>query len=168
MRRLLILGVLVIVAACTASSSRPSPPSTSTSEHRTVLNPSLAGCSPHAVRKTVHAFLRAYNSGASDLVERFIAKPGEFRWFAQPDRPYPGAQATDRANLAAYFQKRHNLGDHYELTALRISPDVDSFRNRGFAIQVRLSGSVPSPRPYGGKGSITCDTSRLAVWLLYG
>jgi hypothetical protein len=113
------------------------------------------------VRKTVNAFLRAYNSGASDIVGRFIAKPGEFHWFAQPDRPYPGVQATDRASLAAYFQKRHNLGDHYELTVLRIGHDIDSFRNRGFAIQVRVSGSVPSPRLYGGKGSITCDTGRL-------
>ena len=59
------------------------------------------------MRETVRAFLAPCDSGAPDTVARFIAKPGEFKWFAQPDRPYPGVQATDRVSLAAYLQKRH-------------------------------------------------------------
>lgn len=74
----------------------------------------------------------------------------------------------DRSTLPAYFQKRHQLGDHYQLTSLRVGDQIDSAGNRGFAIHLTLSGSVKSPEPYGGKGSVTCDTGKLAVWLVGG
>lgn len=169
MRRLIVLLLMVATAGCT-SGSNPGDPvarTTASPSTSTISAGGVAACAPRALRRAIETFLSAYNAGAPDLVTRLIATPGRFQWFGQPDRPFPGPKATDLSSLQNYLLKRHRLGDHYALTKLRIADSTDSFGNRGFSIEMTLSGSIKPPHAYGGKGSITCDTGRLAVWLIY-
>jgi hypothetical protein len=164
------LALAVVLSACTSTGHPSASPTirTSTPVAQPTTSPNAA-CSPPAVRTFVASFLEAYDAGSPDIVDRFIASGGQFQWFAQPDRPFPSTSgdARNRATLASYLAKRHRLGDHYTLSTLKVGDQIDSSGNRGFSIQMVLRRPGRPPRQYGGKGALTCDSGRLAVWLIY-
>jgi len=143
------LLVLVLLTACSGTS--PGATSTpKTTPSRTPVTAANAACAPAAVRTFVTSFLSAYNAGAPDIVQRFIAPKPDFQWFGQPDRPFPSetGDAQNLDTLSAYLAKRHRLGDHFALSTLRIGDQIDSFGNRGFAIQLVLSRPRHVPCPH--------------------
>lgn len=171
-RRLGVIGALIFVVGCSAS-GRPSSggpattPPASTAVTATRAADTRATCSPEAVRSLVQNFLSAYNAGSADITDRFIAPRSDFMWFSAPGRPFPDPDgvATDRSTLPAYFQKRHQLGDHFVLTGLQVFGS-DSHGDRDFATRLVLSGSTSAPVHYAGKGAVTCDTGKLTLWLI--
>jgi hypothetical protein len=61
-----------------------------------------------ATRLVIIAFLDAYNAGAPDVTDRFIATAEQSPWFGAPGRQFPDDPvSTDRAALPAYFASAH-------------------------------------------------------------
>src|SRR5690349_2036673 len=77
---------------------------------------------PEATRLVIVAFLDAYNAGAPDVTDRFIAPGDQFQWYGAPGRQFPDDPvSTDRATLSAYFAAQHAKGDRLELKSFSYS-----------------------------------------------
>lgn len=116
------------------------------------------GCSKRHERRVVKRFIRAYNEGDIPLLDSLVATEPEFQQYrVWGEREF--IFADDRSNLLDYFADRHNKGDSFELTHLRIEEYENS--NPGFGIGFELYRETDDPRPlaegtYGGKGSVDC------------
>ena len=89
-------------------------------------------CATHPVRELVEAFLGAYNTGESNLSDRFFAL--SFEWYNDaPGRSDPGGL---RGTLEAYFAARHAQRD--QLAFLKMTYFAYEFRDGtgGFGVDV--------------------------------
>ena len=153
------LSAIMLVSACVTSAS-PSIRRTPIPARPTLA---VAPCDAGATREVVGAFLVAYNTGADDIVDRFIAGPEKFRWYADPTRQYPqDPAATDRLSLTDYFAYRYQLGDRLELVALRFNGTSNGNANFDFVL-VHIARGEPSKQAE-GKGAIDCVSRKLVVW----
>jgi hypothetical protein len=163
-------GVLVGGCSPTATIS-PSPSEKPSAALTPVPSPPCNPFTPEATRQVVVAFLDAYNTGAPDIADRFIAPADQFQWYGAPARQYPEDPAsTDRGTLAAYFAAQHTKGDRLELktfsySGITYTPQiVGGAANFGYTLIHSVGGSAPHDAP--GKGAVACRSGKLAVWLI--
>ena len=153
------LSAIMLVSACVTSAT----PSIRTTPLPARPTLAVAPCDAGATREVVGAFLVAYNTGADDMVTRFIAGEGQFQWYGDPSRQYPqDPAATDRSSLAGYFAYRHQLGDRLELAALRFNGTSNGNANFAFVL-VHIARGEPSKQAE-GKGAMDCVSRKLVVW----
>ena len=109
-------------------------------------------CGRRRVEALVRDFVRAYNRGDSEALERMWAQEPEFRWyFVQDERV--GSDAERRSTLGAYFSARHALNDRIDLRRLHVRPRSE---DGTFGISFRLRRSSEQRDATGfwhGKGS---------------
>lgn len=115
------------------------------------------------------AFLDAYNAGAPDITDRFIAPAGEFQWYGAPGRQFPDDPASeDRGTLPAYFAAQHPKGDRLELKNFNYAgvskavPGVSSVVNFGYTLTHTVAGGTAREAP--GKGALSCGSGKIVVW----
>ena len=137
-----------------------------------VSDPYDAVCSQYApdpTRRVITAFLDAYNAGAPDVTDRFIAPAGQFQWYGAPGRQFPDDPvSTDRATLPAYFAAQHAKGDRLELKSFSSSGTTHQIdggvSNFGYTLIHTTAGGAPHDAP--GKGALACASGKIAVWLI--
>lgn len=170
--------LIALVAALTAcvvpglgcSSSpliRPPPSATLSPAPTAACN----GYTPDATRLVITAFLDAYNAGAPDVTDRFIAPAEQFQWYGAPGRQFPDDPvSTDRATLPAYFAAQHDKGDKLELKSFSYSGITyreqinGGVANFGYTLIHTAAGSAARDAP--GKGALACASGKIAVWLI--
>ncbi len=167
-RRLMTLVValtacVVLAAGCFSSQTASRRPST------TLPTPACTSYTAEATRLTVTAFLDAYNAGAPDVTDRFIAPAEQFQWYGAPGRQFPDDPvATDRATLPAYFASQHAKGDKLELKSFSWSSITYQINggvaNFGYTLIHRVAGGAARDAP--GKGALACASGKIAVWLI--
>jgi hypothetical protein len=125
--------------------------------------------SPQVTQLIITAFLGAYNSGAPEITDQFIAPVPEFQWYGVPGRQFPDdAASTDRGSLPAYFAAQHTRGDRLELKDFSYnSVSYDQALNGaavnfGYTLIHTFGGGSPHAAP--GKGALACDSGKIAVW----
>ena len=172
--RLLVTAALAAgglwVSGCSPTALVSSSPSGRPSALATPLaTPPCNPFTPEATRQAVVAFLDAYNAGAPDITDRFIAPADQFQWYGAPGRQYPeDPTSTDRGTLPAYFAAQHDKGDRLELKAFSYSgitytnQIAGGAANFGYTLVHSTGGSTPRDAP--GKGAISCRSGKLAVW----
>jgi hypothetical protein len=115
-----------------------------------------------ATRLIITAFLDAYNTGAPDITDRFIAPAAEFKWYGAPGHQYPEDPASeDRETLPAYFAAQHAKGDRLELTDLKVGDSTRAVLF-GYTLTHTVVGGTPREAP--GKGAISCASGKIIVW----
>jgi hypothetical protein len=127
--------------------------------------PLEAACSAAGVRQTVIHMLTALGEGNLPTLDSVFAQPPVFRWYATED---PGermdAEATDRATLRSYFERRSRLNERMELTSFEFRGRSGGYAQ--FAYAVTRAADDLAPTPFFGRGVISCDVQRgkLAAW----
>jgi hypothetical protein len=130
-----------------------------------------AAYTPDATNTLITAFLTAYNDGAPDITDRYIAPAGQFQWFGAPDRPFPeGSASTDRASLPAYFAEERTKGHRLTLTGLNWN-SAKYYRDiQGWAVNFdfTLMHTIAEGTPHvaAGKGALSCSSGKIMVWLI--
>jgi hypothetical protein len=125
-------------------------------------------CTANATKVLVRAFVRGYDKGHVQLIDRMWARSPRFHWFSSGA---PGARlgqrAYDRTTLAAYFRSRVRVHERIRLTLLRAgydpTRDIVNFSGK----LVRSARDIRRPRgPRDFKGAADCLSSRpmLIVW----
>jgi hypothetical protein len=111
----------------------------------------------------ITAFLDAYNAGAPDITDRFLAAAGEFQWHGAPGRQYPDDPASkDRGTLPAYFAARHAKGDRLELKNFNYVGVKSGVVNFGYTLTHTVAGGTAREAP--GKGALSCASGKIMVW----
>lgn len=85
-----------------------------------------ASCSRTQTVKLVKRFVRAFNRGDVDRLDRLWAHEPDFQWYFVDDEREQ-SDAEDRLTLRLYFQERVLLNDHLRLQRLRINPNGTDF-----------------------------------------
>jgi len=172
--RLLVTAALAAgglwVSGCSPTALvSPSPSGRPSALATPLATPPCNPFTPEATRQAVVAFLDAYNAGAPDITDRFIAPADQFQWYGAPGRQYPeDPTSTDRGTLPAYFAAQHDKGDRLELKAFSYSgitytnQIAGGAANFGYTLIHSTGGSTPRDAP--GKGAISCRSGKLAVW----
>jgi len=161
----LIVCMVLDVGCSSSQTTSPSPSAT-----RTPLP--TAACyryTPEATQLVITAFLDAYNAGAPDVTDRFIAPAEQFQWYGAPGRQFPDDPvSTDRGTLPAYFADQHAKGDKLELKSFSyssISYQINGgVANFGYTLIHTVAGSAAHDAP--GKGALACASGKIAVWLI--
>lgn len=127
------------------------------------LRQTAGSCTRARAAKVVRAFIRAYNRGNLDRLERLWAQEPDFQWYFVDDERE--ADAENRASLGTYFAARHGLNDHIRLRRLRVAPrgDDGSF---GFGFELFRKTDDERRKAEGlfhGKGSVTQATASPSV-----
>jgi hypothetical protein len=117
------------------------------------------------------AFLTAYDAGAPDVTDRYIAPEGQFQWYGAPDRPFPDSPAsTDRGSLPTYFADQHTKGHRLELkdfswNSAQYYADIHGWAvNFNYTLIHTIAGVNPHAAP--GKGALSCASGKIMVWLI--
>jgi hypothetical protein len=139
------------------SDSRVAAPSSSTG------TPAPDFCSADAAQVRVEAFLQAFNRGDDTIVGDYIAKGDEFRWFATPERPYPGP-GSERGGLESYLASKHQEGARWSLGRFEWTGVQNGLSN--FATRIDDTQYGDGGEAVSGKGALTCDSGHIAVWLI--
>jgi hypothetical protein len=156
----------LLVGGCSSPATASSSPSARVSIAPT---PPCNLFTPETTKLVVIAFLDAYNAGAPDVTDRFIAPADQFQWYAAPGRQVPDDPASsDRGTLPAYFAAQHARGDRLELKTFSYSgisyntsiPGGDT----GFGYTLIHSVRSGTPHDAPGKGAIACISGKIAVW----
>jgi len=122
-------------------------------------------------QQIVTDFLAAYDAGAPDLTDKFIAPAAEFQWYGAPGRPYPSdPAATDRSTLPTYFATQHTNGDRLTLKSFSYSGVTYSAiptgaENFGYTLIHTVADGSSHDAP--GKGAVSCKSGKIAVWLIF-
>lgn len=127
-------------------------------------------CGRREVETLVKAFIRAFNGGELESLDRLVAREPDFRWYSTDA---PGQRflpiASDRASLMGYFARRHAMGESLLLRSFRFNgntPAVDKpYGNFQFQL-LRRARNLPATR-YQGKGAAHCyaiQPDALIVW----
>ncbi len=147
------VGLVLIGLACT---------------HSTPNSDSDAGpasCTRDQVNRLVTNFLDAFNAGNLTELDRLFANEPEFQWYST-DAPGERLQgeATKRGTLAAYFNARHNYGEHLTLRRFQFNGYDQGYGH--FEYQLTRSANSLAPTRYEGKGAALCKAtgSVIAVW----
>ena len=170
-RRLIALvatlaACVLLGVGCSSSQSVNTRPSVSLSPAPTAVCSQYA---PDPTRRVITAFLDAYNAGAPDVTDRFIAPAGQFQWYGAPGRQFPDDPvSTDRATLPAYFAAQHAKGDRLELKSFSSSGTTHQIdggvSNFGYTLVHTTAGGSAHDAP--GKGALACASGKIAVWLI--
>ncbi len=140
---------MVLDVGCSSSQTASPPPSPALSPA-----PTAACCryTPEATRLVITAFLDAYNAGAPDVADRFIAPAEQFQWYGAQGRQFPDDPAsTDRATLPAYFGGQHAKGDKLELKSFSYSSITNQINggvaNFGYTLIHTVAGGAAHDAP---------------------
>lgn len=136
----------------------------------TAVSTGTQPCDPYtarAIQLVITRFLSAYNAGASDITERYIAPPGQFQWYGAPGRQYPDDPVSaDRSTLPAYFAVQHSKGDSLDLKEFSYTGTNSAINgaavNFAFTLNHRVAGGRVNDAP--GKGALACASGKIAVW----
>lgn len=125
-----------------------------------------ARCTRDFVAASVRSFIRAYNRGNLERLERMWAQEPDFEWyFVDDERESP--EAENRRTLGTYFETRHRLNDHIRLRGLRVAPRSED-GSFGFGFKLFRRTDDPRERAEGlfhGKGAVT-QGCLLHVWAM--
>ena len=123
-------------------------------------------CTSLHVRSTVGAFIRAFNAGDQETLDRVFADSATFRWYSTNG---PGARlrarARDRESLSRYFAKRHARSEQLRVRRLRFRGNSEGHGHFVFAVTRRADDM--RPRVFRGKGAMECEGAsrgRIIVW----
>lgn len=163
-----VVAPLLLVSVGCSSGQIVQGPSPGSSAARSAA---CASFTPDATRSVITAFLTAYNAGAPDVTDRYIAPVGQFQWYGSPDRPFPESPAsTDRSSLPTYFADQHSKGDRLELkdfswNSAQYYADIHGWAvNFGYTLIHTIAGANPHAAP--GKGALSCSSGKIMVWLI--
>ena len=156
----------LLVSGCSPTATASSSPSAGVS---IAPAPPCNAFTAETTRLVVLEFLDAYNAGAPDITDRFIAPTDQFQWYGAPGRQVPDdPAASDRGTLPAYFAAQHAKGDRLELKTFSYNgigynasiPGGDA--NFGYILIHSVSSGARHDAP--GKGVIACTSGKIAVW----
>jgi hypothetical protein len=154
MRTLRIVTLVGTALSCVTAASAVRAPTTSPVENEPTP------CAAIEVRSLVTSFIRAFNGGDSELLDRLYAKAPDFKWYSTGG---PGVRlapaAMDRSSLVRYFARRHARGERLTLRTFRFNgntntPPLKPYGNFVFTLTRRASDLRPTP--YHGKGAAHC------------
>lgn len=87
-------------------------------------------CDVAALSATLRAFVRAYNGGDGQKLDRLFSRR-RFYWYASNGPgPRQSPESRNRETLVSYFRERHRLGDRLKLRAYRFN-SYERARNLG-------------------------------------
>ena len=169
--RVVALAAILTAGGALVTGCSPSATTSSSPSARVAAAPT-APCETFTAETTkllVVAFLDAYNAGAPDVTDRFIAPADQFQWYGAPGRQYPDDPAsTDRGTLPGYFATQHAKGDRLELKMFSYSGITYNAQIAGgganFAYTLVHSVGVSTPHDAPGKGVVACTSGKIAVW----
>ena len=126
-------------------------------------------CTSGEVEKLVKAFIRAFNNGDLERLDRIFAREPEFRSYAtDPPGKRHAPIAWDRATLIRYFAQRHAIREHLQLRSYRFRGNTVAVPPWGnFDVELlRRARNFPATR-YRGTGAAYCYAVRsnaIIVW----
>ena len=127
-------------------------------------------CTRAETRALVLNFVRAFNRGESDALDRLFAAEPDFQWYSTGA---PGmrlrAAAMDRSSLVPYFLRRHDRGERLTLRRFRFMGNTDMpplKRYGNFVFRLTRRAGDLRPTPYHGKGAAHCyaGDDAIIVW----
>jgi hypothetical protein len=146
-------GLVLIGLACTHSTPN------------TDFDAGPAPCTSDQVDRLVSDFLDAFNAGNLTELDRLFANEPEFQWYPT-DAPGERLQgeASDRSTLVAYFNARHNSGEHLTLRRFQFNSYDQGYGH--FEYQLTRSANSLAGTRYEGKGAALCKATGnvIAVW----
>jgi hypothetical protein len=163
----------LLVLGCSAASPPPQRPTISapassgqTGAGTGESGPGAAtGCTSAEVRQLLDAFVAAYNRGDLRALDRIVAGPDLFQWYASgPPAPRFRDDAHNRATLMDYFAGRHAAGERLQVLDFRFNGNGAVFGD--FQYQLTRAGTDFESRHVIGKGAAVCNQRprRIAVW----
>jgi hypothetical protein len=148
-----LLGLVLIGLACTHSTPK------------TNSDAGPAPCRSNQVNRLVSDFFEAFNAGKLTELDRLFANEPQFQWYST-DAPGERLQgeASDRSTLVAYFNARHNSGEHLTLRRFQFNGSDQGYGH--FEYQLTRSANSLAQTRYEGKGAALCKAtgSVIAVW----
>ena len=126
-------------------------------------------CTAAATKALVRSFVADYDTGRVAAINGMWASQPSFQWFSTgAPGPRLGAQAYDRATLAAYFRARVRAHESFVLTKLGAGYDPNrNIVNFGGYV-LRSADDIHSTAPHLQrlKGAADCRSGRpsLIVW----
>lgn len=157
----LLSAMAVALVACASTTDDHGGRRTPSSPRATPAASLATVCQGDTVQRTVEDFLQAYNAGAPDIVDRFIAPTVRFKWYGDPVRGFP--ESMDRGSLGAYLHQRHTLGEQLTLGRIRFN-GRRKWWLREFRVHPGEIGWVEELRQVDGKGAVDCISGKIAVW----
>jgi hypothetical protein len=132
-------------------------------------SPGGVRCDVAALRKTLGAFVRAYNDGDLERLDRLFSREG-FLWYwaVGPSRHLRGAK-QNRTTLIPYFRERHRHGDRLTLHRYRFNGyerarDIGHFEIHG---ERRADDFLAGRRSrMVGKGALDCSKPPVTIAVL--
>lgn len=112
----------------------------------------------HAIR-LLHQFVRAYDAGDFDYLDRIFAEEPEFNTYrVTPEREI---SAGDRSSLLQYFRERHAMNDRLKVIELRVNRERGPGPRNVWGFSFRLNRATSDPMPWAngtlsGKGAVDC------------
>lgn len=83
--------------------------------------PPSASCSRSETARVIKRFVRAFNRGDVDRLDRLWAQEPDFEWYFVDEERGQG-EAENRSTLRSYFQDRVDVNDRLRLRRLSIGP----------------------------------------------
>jgi hypothetical protein len=126
-----------------------------------------APCDERGSRELVAAFITAFNRGDVKSLDRLFARGMWWRWYSVSSAPGRRIQtaAYNRKTLITYFRARHKRHERLQLQWLQFNGHANGFGNFEYQLLRRADDmKAPTPRPYVGKGAISCFAGKLSIW----
>jgi hypothetical protein len=127
-------------------------------------------CGRGEVETLVKAFIRAFNGGEPESLNRAFAEDPDFKWYSTDA---PGRRvlpiAADRSTLMRYFARRHTMSESLQLRSFRFNGNTPAVGKPYGNFQFRLlrrASNLPATR-YHGKGAAHCyaiQPDAIIVW----
>jgi hypothetical protein len=126
------------------------------------------GCTPAQTRALVVRFVNAFNRGDERTLNVVWDSKEWFKWYSVTSEP--GLRVDDaskrRQTLLPYFASRHAAHERLVLTSLQIKAYSLGYRDFLFELRRSADDLPGGPVAYSGKGSASCVTGRLDVWVM--
>ena len=129
------------------------PPATSSASQS---SSATGGCTTGEVHSLVTGFIKAFNTGDEQALQRLFAQTGQgFVWYTtdSPGQRFNQA-ADDRSSLMAYFVQRHAAHESLHLSSFKFNGNSASMGDFEYTL-TRTADHLPAT-PYVGKGSAMC------------
>jgi hypothetical protein len=124
-------------------------------------------CDERGSRKLVASFISAFNRGDVQRLDALFARGMWWRWYSVSSAPGRRIRtaAYNRMTLVKYFRARHKRHERLELRSFQINGRSLGYLNFEYELLRRADDmKAPLPRPYVGKGAMSCFAGRLAGW----